>query len=305
MADVFISHVEEDSSVATQLSDGLNDIGFSTWLYERDILPGLSYLVQRGDAIKTCKAFLLLITPRSIGSYQVGAEVVRAFEQERPFLPLRQDISHADLQRRQPAWRQAIGSSASIVIDSGDIDSAVRRLAAGLRLLSIHPERAEEQEYLRSSLSVGSSARYDVFISGHRRHQELVGRLAAYLRTFGISVFSPLVPSGASDLARQTDEALDSARILVVVGKSPEDLDSSWTQYEWMSFRNEMLSGRKQDGAIVSLLLDLGPESLPLGLRTFHSLRCNPNEPDEAFAALREIIGAGRRWTPPNAQQID
>ena len=51
MSDIFISYVEEDSSVATQVGDGLQAAGYSTWLYERDSLPGPAYLLQMGEAI--------------------------------------------------------------------------------------------------------------------------------------------------------------------------------------------------------------------------------------------------------------
>jgi len=293
--DVFISYVEEDSSVAMQLGDGLRRNGFSTWLYERDILPGVSYLVQTGDAIAACRAFLLLITPHSIGSHQVGAEVVRAFEEDKPFFPLRQDVSHKDLQRRQPAWRQAIGSSASIAMDSGDIDATVRRVAAGLQSHAILPGRADEPEQTQSPLTVGHLAKYEVFISAHSSHQELVGRLVADLGTFGITAFFPSVLGGASDFLHHIDEALDSAKVLVVVlGTSPEEIESSWSNYEWHSFINEIHSGRKQDGAVISLLLNLAPERLPLVLGVYQSLQCDPAQPDEAFAALRKFIVAGR-----------
>ena len=71
---------------------GMSEQGYSSWLYERDVLPGVSYLVQTGDAIAACSAFMLLLTPRSLGSNQVGVEVVRAFEEGKPIFPLRYDL---------------------------------------------------------------------------------------------------------------------------------------------------------------------------------------------------------------------
>jgi hypothetical protein len=42
MPDIFISHVEEDSAVALQIAHGLEAVGYTTWYYERDSVPGLS-----------------------------------------------------------------------------------------------------------------------------------------------------------------------------------------------------------------------------------------------------------------------
>jgi hypothetical protein len=43
MSDVFISHAEEDVSVALELAQGLRAAGYSTWCYEEDgALAGMS-----------------------------------------------------------------------------------------------------------------------------------------------------------------------------------------------------------------------------------------------------------------------
>ena len=51
MSQVFISHVQEDSSVAIELAGALEANGYSTWYYERDSVPGPAYLAQMGEAI--------------------------------------------------------------------------------------------------------------------------------------------------------------------------------------------------------------------------------------------------------------
>ena len=43
MATVFISHAEEDQALALDIARGLEQAGYSTWYYERDSSPGLSY----------------------------------------------------------------------------------------------------------------------------------------------------------------------------------------------------------------------------------------------------------------------
>ena len=68
MADIFVSHVEEDSDVALEIANGLETAGYTTWHYERDSVPGVPYLLQTGEAIAGSRAFILLISPHSLES---------------------------------------------------------------------------------------------------------------------------------------------------------------------------------------------------------------------------------------------
>src|SRR5579872_3152550 len=52
MSYVFISHVEEDQDIAYHIAVGLEEAGFKAWYYERDSIPGPSYLTQILDAIQ-------------------------------------------------------------------------------------------------------------------------------------------------------------------------------------------------------------------------------------------------------------
>lgn len=138
MADVFISHVEEDASTAITIASGLESAGFSTWYYERDAVPGVSYLVQVGEAIDQSSPVVLLISSNSLGSHQVTTEVVRAHEAKKHILPVLADVTHHDFQRRQPEWRAAVGAATSVSLGDRDIDSVVRALVVGLVRLRVH-----------------------------------------------------------------------------------------------------------------------------------------------------------------------
>jgi hypothetical protein len=139
MVDIFISHVDEDASVAFELAQTLEHSGFLTWYYERDTVPGRSYLLQIGDAISNCHAIILLISSHSLGSHQVRQEVIWAFESNKPFLPLLIDISHAEFQTRQPEWRAALGAAASLRIPPDGIRPILPQLTQGLATLGIYP----------------------------------------------------------------------------------------------------------------------------------------------------------------------
>ncbi|HEY50148.1 MAG TPA: TIR domain-containing protein [Dehalococcoidia bacterium] len=52
MSRIFISHVERDAELLQQMQEGLEAAGYSTWFFERDVLPGTSYLIQITEAIE-------------------------------------------------------------------------------------------------------------------------------------------------------------------------------------------------------------------------------------------------------------
>ena len=139
MADIFISHVEEDASLAIDIVEAIEHRGFSAWYYERDTVPGRSYLLQIGEEIDACKAVMLLISSYSLSSHQVTQEVIQAYEKKKPVIPLLVDISHAEFQARQPEWRAALGATASIRIPQEGVNRIIRQITKGLSTLAIEP----------------------------------------------------------------------------------------------------------------------------------------------------------------------
>jgi len=137
MPHVFLSHAEEDGDTALSLAADLEAAGFSTWYYERDAVPGVSYLVQVGDAIDSAQAVVLLISTTSLGSHQVTTEVVRAHEESKPILPVLVDVSHVEFQNRQPEWRSAVGAATSISVAPRGVTAVAQALVAGLVRLGV------------------------------------------------------------------------------------------------------------------------------------------------------------------------
>ena len=139
MSYVFISHVEVDSDIALKIALGLEEAGFTTWCYELNSVPGPSYLVQTGRAVEQCNAFVLLISPHSLGSRQVTVEIVRAHECNKNFIPILRGITHIEFQNRQPEWREAVGSATSIHILQDRVANILARIIDGLKALGIQP----------------------------------------------------------------------------------------------------------------------------------------------------------------------
>ena len=141
MRQVFISHVEEDKSIAEQIARGLEEAGYTTWYYERDSLPGLSYLIQISQALKQAQAVVLIISQDALGSLQVTSEIVQAYESRKPFMPVLRGITHDEFQRRQPEWRHAVGPATSIPIPPEGVSAILPRIIAGLETLQVQPRR--------------------------------------------------------------------------------------------------------------------------------------------------------------------
>lgn len=141
VADVFVSHAEEDGDIAVTVARGLESAGYTTWLYERDILPGLTYLIQVDMAIEQAQAVVLIISPDSLDSRHATNEVIRAYEGGKPFVPILHRITHGGFQRRRPEWRIAIGAAASVCIPDEGVGAILPRVVAGLKALGIQPQR--------------------------------------------------------------------------------------------------------------------------------------------------------------------
>jgi hypothetical protein len=161
MSHVFISHVEEDRPLAQHIAEYLEAQRYRAWYYERDSVPGVSYLIQTGEAIQRAVAVLLIVSPDAIGSYQITKEIVRAHENGKPFIPVLRDISHAEMQTREPEWREALGAAASVRIPPTGLDGILPRIVAGLQFLGVQTGEEivhlGEQPLLSESVDVPTS----------------------------------------------------------------------------------------------------------------------------------------------------
>ncbi len=138
---VFISHAGEDSHVARQIAAVLEEHGYTTWYFERDTLPGVSYLVQCGEAIDQSDAFLLLISSHSLASHEVTREIEQAHRRNSRFLPILLDVSHPEVEKRQPQWQTVLGTAAAAELRGPDVRPLVDRLLKTLHRWDIRPYR--------------------------------------------------------------------------------------------------------------------------------------------------------------------
>lgn len=102
------------------------------------------------------------------------------------------------------------------------------------------------------------------------RDFEIANELYHRLTSMGYSVFfseNSLEQIGSSQYKNDIDDALDTARVLVVVLTKAEYATTQWVQYEWNSFYNDYLSGVRPDAHLFTLTADVLPAQLPRTLR--------------------------------------
>jgi hypothetical protein len=138
---VFISHASEDSQLALGIAEILEENGYSTWYYERDTLPSISYLVQYGKAIDGAHAFLLLVSKHSLASTDVSREFEQAHRRgDGPrFLPVLAGVTQAEVRNRRPTWHAALETAAPMELRDRQIRPLADCLLQTLQSWNIQP----------------------------------------------------------------------------------------------------------------------------------------------------------------------
>ena len=75
MSHIFISYSRRDTETVDQIAGSLNDSGLDVWLDRHDIKAGNQWRVQIVEAIDTCEAFVLMLSPHSAASDNVRKEI--------------------------------------------------------------------------------------------------------------------------------------------------------------------------------------------------------------------------------------
>jgi len=107
MTHVFISHSHEDADfVSRHIRTPLEQYGLDTWYSTKDIPPGAVWREEIQKALNTCKWFLIVLTPESVGSTEVRQEYehIRDHRPDVRILPiLANDCQLTDLRQIDPA----------------------------------------------------------------------------------------------------------------------------------------------------------------------------------------------------------
>lgn len=89
--DVFISYSSQDIEAAQAICHVLEQNEIRCWMAPRNIPPGSDYGDVIDDAIKSCKAVVVLYSEKAASSPWVTGELNVAFEEQKTIIPLRLD----------------------------------------------------------------------------------------------------------------------------------------------------------------------------------------------------------------------
>ncbi|HYG74397.1 MAG TPA: SUMF1/EgtB/PvdO family nonheme iron enzyme [Planctomycetota bacterium] len=207
MAQVFISHVEEDRADAETIARFLEEAGISVWFYERDCIPGATYIDQIVAAIDSIHTVVLLISRKTLHSDQVDREVVRAFQRGKRILPVLKGLSFIEFQQLKPSWDHIIGASSALILPQGSLTPVLPRLLAGLRT-ETPPGKTEFQ----SARTVSDMARELRLTEAAtlRRVREVLG---IDVRTFSFVLDAQQCERLRTELSRAPAPALEKVRL--------------------------------------------------------------------------------------------
>ena len=94
---VFISHANEDTNLAEELKNGLEQKGVRCFMAKRDIASGARWEPGIREALMASKRILLLLTPRSKDRLWVTLEIGAAWALEKDIVPALVQVSPSEL----------------------------------------------------------------------------------------------------------------------------------------------------------------------------------------------------------------
>ncbi len=123
---------------------------------------------------------------------------------------------------------------------------------------------------------------YQVFLSfkntdnGVQTKDSVIGaKLYNYLAKKGVNVFFSnvsLLEFGEAAYKDAIDDALDEVQLMVVIGSTPEFLNSQWCKYEWQNYQQNILSNIVQ-GNLITYLGDMNLAEVPMAIRHYQSFK--------------------------------
>jgi len=153
-------------------------------------------------------------------------------------------------------------------------------------------------EDLTSAPAVGSAVPSEshvceIFLSFSSECRDLADQVFKFLHSKRRRVFYSDETLHHADFGRAIDGALESARALVVVGKHGDDFRKRWVEYEWRTFHQDILGGRKPlNTPIVTITEEADPYLLPRPLAHRQIIRWDQSSSDSTMKRLEQFLGA-------------
>jgi hypothetical protein len=134
----------------------------------------------------------------------------------------------------------------------------------------------------------------EVFLSFSSEDRGLAQRVFESIRSKGPHVFFSDETLNHANFSDAIDDALRSARAMVVVGTQVKHLFKPWVRYEWQSFHNDILACRKPwNTPLVTVMANPNLSELPRPLAFRQVLSFDPGSPQLAMQKLEALLIRG------------
>jgi hypothetical protein len=131
----------------------------------------------------------------------------------------------------------------------------------------------------------------EIFLSFSSEDRELAQWVFESISKTGRRVFFSDETLHHSNFSDAIDDALRSARALVVVGTQVQHFFKPWVRYEWQSFHNDILGGRKPwNTPLVTVAVNPDLSALPRPLTFRQVLSCDPQSPHSTMQKLEALL---------------
>lgn len=166
---VFLSYTSDNSDLARQVAEALEENGIETWWDKWCIYPGDSLRQKIDEGISGCTHFLVLLTPQSIDKNWVNQEMdaglVRKLNDQCRFLPVRYGLPASSLPPLLSAMHSPeIVKNEDIIQLINDIYGVTRRPKRGAPPSSVNASTKVNTGYSAAATAI---ARYFVENSEH------------------------------------------------------------------------------------------------------------------------------------------
>src|SRR6202034_46284 len=145
---VFLCYAREDAEFVVRLAENLKMLGAPVWLDQLDIPPGADWDRAIDDALKHCNSLLIVLSPESIASGEVHAELRTALDEKKRIIPvLHKQVAEIPRQLRLIQYVSFVGRAP-------DDARAIEQLISAMGLdtaatLAVEQRRREEAETAR------------------------------------------------------------------------------------------------------------------------------------------------------------
>src|SRR5690349_14398010 len=84
---VFVSYAREDSEWVIRLANDLRDRSYPTWV-DRQLSAGVRWRKEIDSALRGCDVLIVVLSPASVQSAEVDAEISFALDKDKTVIPL-------------------------------------------------------------------------------------------------------------------------------------------------------------------------------------------------------------------------